>query len=340
MRNIKFYIFICFLFWATISKAQDPHFSQFYMSPLSLNPAMAGLMKEDMRFIANYRSQWASVSVPYKTMSISADMSVLDGKLGNNILGVGLFLMNDKAGTSEMRNTQAQLAVAYSKSLNAQGNTFLSVGGQIGVVQQSVDHSKLIFDSQYDGDILNPNLNTGEEFERTSFWYADATAGVAWSFVPDKYNSYYAGVSMAHINEPKVGFTTADSELLYRKITMYLGAEIRLNGIFSVIPRMVYLKQGPSKEVNFGGLLKLNVSKLDATTMQSLYFGTMHRMNDAQIVILRYDYGNWGVGLSYDVNISTLEAASNFRGGFEIGIVYKSTNTEKSKQKPIGCPVF
>ena len=40
--------------------SQDIHFSQFYMSPLNLNPAMTGVMNGNIRLTGNYWNQWAS----------------------------------------------------------------------------------------------------------------------------------------------------------------------------------------------------------------------------------------------------------------------------------------
>ena len=44
----------------TTALAQDPHFTQYFTSPLTLNPALTGLVQGDLRFAANYRQQWAS----------------------------------------------------------------------------------------------------------------------------------------------------------------------------------------------------------------------------------------------------------------------------------------
>ena len=53
-------------------KAQDIHHTQYFASPLTLNPALTGLVRGDVRVAANYRSQWYSVSEhPYTTGVIS-----------------------------------------------------------------------------------------------------------------------------------------------------------------------------------------------------------------------------------------------------------------------------
>ena len=50
--------------------AQDIHFSQFYFSPLNLNPAATGIFDGDYRIAGNHRQQWRSVTTPYTTFGI------------------------------------------------------------------------------------------------------------------------------------------------------------------------------------------------------------------------------------------------------------------------------
>ncbi len=64
--------------------SQDIHFSQFYMSPLNLNPAMTGVMNGNIRLTGNYRNQWASVlrDKSFRTYSVSYDQRVAVGRNG------------------------------------------------------------------------------------------------------------------------------------------------------------------------------------------------------------------------------------------------------------------
>src|ERR1700739_4797102 len=80
--------------------AQDIHFTQYFTSPLTLNPAMTGLVPEDLRFAANYRTQWSSVSTnPYATGTVSLDIATFKNKLPEgDAIGIGLVMEYDKAG--------------------------------------------------------------------------------------------------------------------------------------------------------------------------------------------------------------------------------------------------
>src|ERR671917_454749 len=67
----QFIIILFSIFLVQDGYSQDLHFSQWFNSPLTTNPANTGFIPDaDYRVGANYRNQWSSVmTVPYKTMS-------------------------------------------------------------------------------------------------------------------------------------------------------------------------------------------------------------------------------------------------------------------------------
>src|SRR5687768_10232047 len=81
--------------------AQDLHFSQWFNSPLTTNPANTGFIPDaDYRIGANYRNQYVNVlSVPYKTISIFGDVQVLRDKMENGWVGLGGVILRDVAGS-------------------------------------------------------------------------------------------------------------------------------------------------------------------------------------------------------------------------------------------------
>ena len=96
-------LILLFLFLATIQSdvvlAQDPEFSQFYANPIHLNPAFAGAAR-CLRLALNYRNQWPGLSRTFITYSASYDQHVV--AIGG---GVGLLIMNDKAGERTLAKT-------------------------------------------------------------------------------------------------------------------------------------------------------------------------------------------------------------------------------------------
>src|SRR5271155_4959484 len=84
--------------------AQDIHYSQFYASPLTLNPALTGVNDCRYRLSIMYRNQWSSIPAPYVTPSISFDINSLAPKLMKNagVLSAGLLIYDDKSGDGHL----------------------------------------------------------------------------------------------------------------------------------------------------------------------------------------------------------------------------------------------
>src|SRR6476620_7660590 len=76
---------------------QDLHFSQFFNSPLTTNPANTGFIPDaDYRIGANYRNQYSTImTVPYKTMSIFGDAQVFRDRIDNGWMGLGGVILRD-----------------------------------------------------------------------------------------------------------------------------------------------------------------------------------------------------------------------------------------------------
>src|SRR3954466_5994169 len=99
-RKIAF-LLIAALQLTTLLKAQDLHFSQFFNSPLTTNPANTGFIPDgDYRMGINYRNQWSTImTMPYKTMSAFADAQILKDRFENGWVGIGGVILRDVAGS-------------------------------------------------------------------------------------------------------------------------------------------------------------------------------------------------------------------------------------------------
>jgi len=107
-------LLISALFCAPKTFAQDLHFSQFFNSPLTTNPANTGFIPDgDYRLGINYRDQWSSVmSVPYKTMSAFGDVQLMKNKFDNGWIGLGGVILRDVAGSGNLTSTKLYGSVA------------------------------------------------------------------------------------------------------------------------------------------------------------------------------------------------------------------------------------
>src|SRR3979411_427340 len=102
MRGVKkISILGCCIFLAALhGHGQDLHFSQWFNSPLTTNPANTGFIPDaDFRIGANYRDQWSPVmAVPYRTMSIWGDAQIFRNKIENGWMGLGGVLSRGDGG--------------------------------------------------------------------------------------------------------------------------------------------------------------------------------------------------------------------------------------------------
>ena len=213
MRKFLPYFLLLFIA-AFTSKAQDIHYSQFYYSPLTFNPALTGSMDGTYRISGIYKNQWSSISSPfvYSTPSISADAKLFSGKFNGNYLGVGLLLLNDRSGDGNLRNFTAMLSLAYHQSLDREGNYHLAVGLQGGLVQKSIDFNNLNFSDEFDG--LGFNNITAENFKYQQIAYSDFSAGALIYGVPNNHSRFQIGAAAFHLTTPtETFFESSDNQL-------------------------------------------------------------------------------------------------------------------------------
>jgi len=165
---------------ASLATAQDVHFSQFTMSPLTTNPALAGA-QNDIQAIANYKNQWLSVAAPYTTMAVSYDMRLTSAKSRRGFWAAGINVYDDKSGDAQLSLLQANLSLAYHIRLD-EYNT-IGAGFQGGYVQHSIGYGGLQWGNQYNGSIYDSALPSGEpNGGGVTHSYIDAGAGVLWVY--------------------------------------------------------------------------------------------------------------------------------------------------------------
>ncbi|PCI95057.1 MAG: hypothetical protein COB15_12650 [Flavobacteriales bacterium] len=328
MQKTKLIIVLAVLFSSNLFGQQDVHFSQFFSSPLTLNPANAGIFDGDLRAIMNYRSQWGAVSKSYSTMAASIDMPVVK-KMQGGMFGFGLNFFKDAAGDSRMSTTNVALSLAYHLDVSGgHNNHFISLGFQGGTIQRSIAYSNLTWDNQwneyeFDQTVLPANLG---DLTVSSVSALDVSTGFHWYYAPDAKNRFFAGLSMFHANSPNIGFNT-ESKLM-RKYTLHGGGEIGMTeGDFALTPNFVFVRQGANQYFDIGTELKYFLQKSTTFTnyknIMYVSFGPYLRYGDAMYVVARFNWTGVTAAISYDFNLSGLSAASSGNGGFEVMLGYK-----------------
>ncbi|MEJ7769786.1 MAG: PorP/SprF family type IX secretion system membrane protein [Chitinophagaceae bacterium] len=320
------------------SLAQDPGFSQFYASPLTLNPALTGKFDGLYRIAGNYRDQWPAISKAYVTSTISADLAILPNRISEtDTWGVGVMAMTDRTANGILTSNYISISTAYHKGLDENGLHQIGVGFQGSFAGKKLDGGKLNFEEELDqfGGWTNP---TSEPINgrSVSVNYFDFNAGMLYNGSTNGYNNYYFGASFYHINKPKESFD-GGYYLLNPRLTLHGGGYLTVaeNAILHL--SAVHSRQAGATNTVLGGAVALNVNG-DLDNPTSFYAGSWYRFGDAIIPYLGLEFADFRLGATYDVNVSSLKTASQSRGGIEISLIYiKRHNGER---KNIPCPKF
>ena len=97
--------------------AQDMQFSQFYASPMNLNPAMTGVFEGDFRAVVNYREQYNSILDIHPFRTISAGFEKRFRIVNSDYLSVGVTAMQDQSGVAGYGQYRGSLSTSYMKQV-------------------------------------------------------------------------------------------------------------------------------------------------------------------------------------------------------------------------------
>ncbi len=317
--------------------AQDLHFSQFYYSPLNLSPALTGIFNGDVRVNMNYRSQWKSVPANYETFSGGIDLKFYDKNFQNTLFSGGLLFNYDRAGDASL--SLGSLALSGSLTQQLSENNFLTLGLQGSVGQRSFSLEQLTFDNQFNGDQFDPNLDSRESFQTTSKFFPSFSLGANWHFqIPDARTRLDAGVGYFHLNQPEVSFLGDPTILLPSRLSFFGMGSFKIASIADMVVRFQSHRQDEYKSLLLGGGIRLYLSEVKTRELSILIGGDV-RLDDAIIPSVRFEYGSWAFGGSYDINNSDFERATRSRGGFEISVTYIYTQVKPLNIHKI-CPIF
>ncbi|MBL7775173.1 MAG: PorP/SprF family type IX secretion system membrane protein [Saprospiraceae bacterium] len=357
MRSKKLLLLSFVLLAGTALRAQDIHFTQFYMSPMTLNPAFAGKFEGTARIGGIYRGQWASIMNAardqYKTPSAWVDAPIIQGFRRRDWVGVGFMLFQDKAGSAALVHSAAKLGVTYHLGLDKKGNTVLSIGGHYGGEQRKVDKNKLRFEdgilAAQPGQLTGPSIEDGRVLGDAK--YTDIDLGIVLSSRLNKTMDFNIGFSMYHLLKPNYALVgSAGSNpgpnpapqqgvsKIPRRAVAHGQFNVKLNDKWDVSPRFIFQTMNGNDEIMVQGLAGYLFNPEKDITLN---MGLGYRLSDALNVLLGMKVKDLTVGLAYDINTSDLRTVSNYRGGFEIAANYIIKIYKPAVVKPkVLCPRF
>lgn len=327
--------------------SQDLHNTLFYMNPLHINPAFSGAYEGTYRIGGVYRDQARSVVTnAYSTPTIFLDAPIV--MLGKqHWLGIGGLMFQDQAGAGKLRTSSFQLSAALHLAMDKKSQHVFTVGVQWGQVQRVIKNaSGLVFADyleQVQVGVANPETNDpfvqgggtqpGKDEPKKDF--SDINAGLLFTSKEKKGTSFNFGFSVRHITTPDYNFKTPTPDLPMR-LTAHGQLTTKVAEKWSVTPELYYTNIDPATQLQghvWAGY-HLNPEK-----RIKLNFGLGYRSNDAGQLLLGMDYGDLKAAFAYDVTLSQLNEANNYKGGFEMAVYYIGRIYKKPVVKPvILCP--
>jgi len=330
MTTLKFAGFI-FLSLASMGycKGQDPTFSQFFSSPLNINPALTANVNGDWRVIANCRDQWIGPASPYATGTISYDGKILKSKISeSNYIGLGGMLMFDQAMARVLKTSYASLDMSYNIKLAESENGDehrLGMGGGLSYSHAQVDYDRLNFSMQFVGNGFDTNLPTGEAALTNMKPYLSANIGLLYSYI-SSYSNIDIGIAGYHLNKPKQTYTNDPKQFLpvryvaHGSFGIFVGEKIILNTYG------IYQAQSGTNYFSIGGAVGYYLSDISDKGQDDVILnaGLWYWSKNAVIPYLGLAYKNFQFGLTYDLTVSKLNQAPSKPKTFELSFIMRS----------------
>lgn len=314
IKNVKHIIYIIpFLLFARSATSQDMHFSQFYASPLFLSPSLAGAT-DGGRLVMNYRDQWPGIEKAFTTYAIS-----FDNYFSTFNSGLGLLLIQDKAGSAGLTTTHAALQYSYNIQLSDLWQVVPGI--QFAYGSRAIDFSKLLFaDEQIGGGASG----SWDQLSNEQAQYVDFASSVLF-YSP----AMWVGITADHLARPNYSFL-GEKMQLPRKYVFFGGINLwtekrrRIKGdrSFAGSFRIQHQEEFNQADVGaywFNDPLEIGVWYRGLPLFKN---EVENRLNqDALVVSLSYRHGPVRFGYSYDITISSL--GWNSAGAHELSLIYE-----------------
>lgn len=327
MKKLKKFLYAGVII-AVQSNAQDPNFSQFFSSPLNINPALTGNINADWRAIANFRDQWIGPASPYVTGTLSYDRKLFQKKIPNvehhgNVFGVGGMLMYDRAMAGVVTSTYASANVAYRVKLN-NGETRHMFGAGFGAIygHRRISFDRVDFEEQFTGYGFNTNLPTGETSLSQMKPYLSVSAGLLYSITSQNSN-IDIGVAAFHVNKPKQTFLKDENQDLPIRKVAHVNYETFLSESVVLSVNAVYQSQETAEYYSFGGALGYYIPQMYDLMLNA---GIWYWSKNAVIPYVGISYKDYQFGLSYDVTTSKLRQANDKPNTYELSLIVRGRN--------------
>lgn len=330
-------VFFVNIFCYFQGNSQDLHYSQFYNSPQNYNPAQTGMFNGDHRFIFSLRDQWRFVPVPWFTMSAAYDRRFDIGNSGKHFIGGGANLNYDFQGTSRLNLTSLNVSGSYQYLISRKH--IVGAGLLLGFSTRGFNYDNLTWDKQWDGEVFDPSLPSGENFDAQRVSFLENAIGLNYRFQQSSRTYIDLGGAVYHLIEPSANFYDPDNTQLPKHFSLTGIGNIKIIDQLDIQLHALQQYQGENKETVFGGLLKFHLNDKPGKVFQ-IHGGMGYRTAKSLIPTLAVQYNEIYASFSYDIDRNDFNRIlSSNRGGPELHVRYVITNVKPLNEHK-ACPIY
>lgn len=295
MRRALFSILLSMGMLTAVLSQSDPVSSQYMFNNLIYNPGSAG-SSGMICATAMTRQQWVGFEGAPVTTAFHVNAAVRPFRINS---GVGLTIINDKVGF----DTDNSLLLTYSYITDL-GPGKLGAGVTLGVLNKAIDPSWSIPSGDQftppGGDPLIPE-------NKESFVAFDMNLGLFYSTT-----DYYAGISVTHLNEPKIKYEKG-TPFVARQFYAMAGYTLRLpNPSFELMPSLFVYSDTKIFQPTITTLVRYN---------KKVWGGVSYRSGDSFTGIMGLElYNGIRIGYSYDFPLNDIKSSTS--GSHEFVVNY------------------
>lgn len=300
-------------------RAQDPHYSQFFTAPATVNPALTGSGQGDWRVMTNQRRQWGNVNTTYNTFSIYGDMRF--DRLredGGGRWGVGLQVMRDKSMYGNFLGTYLSGSMSYQVRLDDYRT--LTLGMSATQAQRRLDAWSLTFGEQFRSGGFDLMLPNGEPSLSSMKPFLTMATGLL--LVHDGERARVdLGVGAFHVNLPRQSFLAADEQRMPVRLSAHSSLEVNLGGRFLLTTHTLFQQQASQRYLVAGSALMYDLAESDYDV--AVMAGAWYRTGDAFYPFFGVNVNALQVAVSYDVVFSRQTVAASRPSSFELSLIFR-----------------
>jgi type IX secretion system PorP/SprF family membrane protein len=310
--------------------AQDPHFSQYYATPLHLAPSFAGSSPQKTRIGANYRIQWPELTNAFNTYSIA-----FDHYLSKIRSGLGLLILRDQAGEGALSLTNIGFQYAFDFQINREFH--IRPGLYFYYTQRTVNFSNLVFYDQ----LIDEGSGSSTIVTPTENLKGDVDVAIS---LLTYHNMFWFGTTVDHLmraNQSLYGEVspTPVKTSIFGGVKFLVKERLIRVQEESITATFLYKNQGQFSQLDIGTYYYKNPLMLGIWYRGIPFGNKTYPGSDALAFMLGYKLDQISIGYSYDYTISKLR--TNTGGAHEISLIYHfKIPTWERKPTSIPCPSF